>query len=94
MRRNYTELLKQLNELYLGEIRTDAFLDFYKEWAEKNNYSLSKCFKLLTNTAYNSKGDIIPIVEETEEEIYYNDSCHRYCYLNKSEEGKTFEYCT
>lgn len=58
----------------------------------KHNVKSPKRFRLLKDTAYNSEGDIISIVEETENEIYYYDSCKRYCYLNKSEEGKIFEY--
>jgi hypothetical protein len=42
--------------------------------------------------AFNSVGEVVPLVSEDENSVYYNDSCHRYCYLNKCDEGLDFEY--
>jgi hypothetical protein len=89
---NYKPLLKKLYDFYIGELRENELRQYFNKWAENNNYILPKHIKLLKNTAYNSEGDIIPIVLETEKEIYYYDSCHRYCYLNKNEEGIYFRY--
>lgn len=47
--------------------------------------------KLLKSTAYNDSGDILKVKEETDGEIYYYDSCKRWCYLYKSEEGTVYE---
>jgi hypothetical protein len=90
---NYKPILKKLGEFYIGDIREDELKDYYKKWAEKNGIKLTKCFRLIRDTAYNSEGDVIPIVSETDAEIYYYDSFHRWCYLNKSDEGLYFEYC-
>ena len=89
---NYKPLLKKLSEFYIGEMREDDLKKYYKKWAKKNGIELVKCIKLLQNTAFNSEGDVMPIVLETEKEIYYYDSVHRYCYFNKSEEGLYFVY--
>jgi hypothetical protein len=89
---NYKPLINKIYEHYLGEIYPDELNEFFIDWAKQNNYPLPKMIKLLTNMAYNSEGDIIPIVQECEENIYYNDGCHRYCYLSKKDEGIHFEY--
>lgn len=46
----------------------------------------------LEDTAYNCKGDVVPVAQEDDNEIYYYDSCRRWCYLLKSEEGKVYKY--
>ncbi|CAB1251615.1 protein of unknown function [Ruminococcaceae bacterium BL-6] len=65
-----------------------------RRYAERPKYKpiTNKRFILLKNTAYNDEGDILDIIEETDNEIYYYDSFKRWCYLNKSEEHNTFEY--
>lgn len=65
-----------------------------RRYAERPHYKpiSKKRFKLLKDTAYNSEGDIINIVEESDNGIYYYDSFRRWCYLNKSEENDIFTY--
>lgn len=48
--------------------------------------------RFLTDTFGNSKGDVVGITMSTETELYYYDSFRRWCYLEKSLEGKDFEY--
>lgn len=38
------------------------------------------------------KGEIFRVVEETAGEVYFYDEFHRWCYFNKSEEGKYYRY--
>ena len=45
--------------------------------------------KFLESTFGNSVGDTVRIAEETENEVYYFDSFSRWCYVPKSEEGKS-----
>lgn len=89
---DYDSLVKKVYDLFLGEINEDGMKYYFRKWAVKNNYPLPKMIRLLKGTAYNSEEDKIAIVQEDDSCIYYNDSCHRYCYLNKSEEGTIFEY--
>jgi len=89
----YKNLIKKVYKQYLGDISSDELNDYFKEWARRNSYMLPKHIRFLKDMAYNSEGDIVPIIQETDGEVYYNDSCHRYCYLNKSDEGIDFEYC-
>lgn len=88
----YKPLVEKVYELYLGEIHEDNLKEFFVEWAEKNKYKLPKKIRFLKNMAYNSAGEVVPIVHEDKDNIYYNDSCRRYCYLEKSAEGIDFEY--
>ena len=48
--------------------------------------------KFLVSMFGNDRGDIVRVVEETADEIYYYDSFRRYCYVNKADMGKEFEY--
>lgn len=89
---NNQTLANAVYNFYLGEIREDELFDIFLEWAKENKYPLPKMIKLLKNMAFNSIGEVVPLVSEDENSIYYNDSCHRYCYLNKSDEGIDFEY--
>jgi hypothetical protein len=89
---NYSSLINKLKKFYVGEIYESEFKAYFKQWAITNNIELPKHIKLLKDTAYNSMEDVIPIVHETKDEIYYYDSCSRYCYFDKSDEGIWFEY--
>ena len=40
----------------------------------------------------NSEGEKAKIQHETDKEIYYNDGCGRYCWVEKSAVGIDFEY--
>lgn len=88
----YKPLADKVYEFYLGEIREDELKDFFSEWAINNNYPLPKRIRFLKDMAYNCSGEEVPIVLEDGKSIYYNDSFHRYCYLNKCDEGIDFEY--
>ena len=48
--------------------------------------------KFLESAFGNDPGDIVEILEITDNEIYYDDGFGRYCYLEKSEENKAFVY--
>lgn len=48
--------------------------------------------EFLQSSFGNDVGDIVKVIEETDTEVYYNDSFHRYCYMNKSEEGVNYRY--
>jgi DNA-directed RNA polymerase subunit RPC12/RpoP len=48
--------------------------------------------RFLESTAWNDAGDETTVIEETDGEIYYYDGCKRWCYLEKSLEGKTFKF--
>lgn len=88
----YRKLVNKLYEQYLGDICPDEVNQYFKKWAKKNNYPLPKHIRFLKDMAYNCEGDTVPVIQETDSEVYYNDSCHRYCYLYKSDEGSDFEY--
>ena len=53
---------------------------------------MTKKIRLLGNTGFNSDGEIVNIVLETDGEVYYYDACSRYVYLFKKDEGVDFEY--
>lgn len=89
---NYKSLIKKVYEHYTGEINSDELNDYFVDWAEKNKYPMPKRIRLYKDTAWNCEGDIIPIVEECENNLYYNDSMHRWCYIEKKFEGDWFEY--
>lgn len=40
----------------------------------------------------NDVGDVVKVVLETDDEVYYYDGFRRYCYMNKSEEGISYRY--
>jgi hypothetical protein len=87
------KLIKKVHELYLGNTDIDEFLLYYRRWAKKYNQSMPKEFKVISDYfAYNDPGDIIPVVGEDKHNIYYYDSCNRWCYVEKSKEGKDFKY--
>lgn len=44
-----------------------------------------KCVRLLRQTAWNDEEDILRVLTEDDENIYYNDSMGRYCYLPKNQ---------
>ena len=92
MKRDYKSLLEQSYQLYLREIDEDDFRYFFSDWAQENDFKMPKRIRFLENMAYNSSGETVPIVQETEKEVYYNDGCHRYCYLLKSEIGRLWEW--
>lgn len=48
--------------------------------------------RFLEDMPCNSVGDIVRVVQETFNERYYYDGCHRYCYVYKNEEGILYEY--
>lgn len=48
--------------------------------------------RLLISTAYNDEGDILKVKAEDNENVYYYDTFHRWCYLEKFLEGKEWEY--
>jgi len=48
--------------------------------------------RFLTGTFGNGKGDVVTLKEEDGKYIYYYDGFDRWCYLQKREEGITFEY--
>lgn len=50
-----------------------------------------KRIEFLEDTYGNSKGERVNLIQEIDDEIYYNDGFKRYCYLLKSEEGKVFK---
>jgi len=58
--------------------------------------NITKYIRFLKNMAYNSAGDIVPIVAECDtdkyHDLYYYDGMNRYCYQKKTEEGNDFEY--
>jgi len=48
--------------------------------------------ELLQPTLGHSPGELVTIVEETDDELYYYDSFGRWCYVDKSEENESFRY--
>lgn len=88
----YRKIVNKLYKWVQGEIYNEELIDYFYKWAEENNFKLKKRIRFLENMAYNSEGDIVTVVLEDEDNIYYNDSCHRYCYQKKKDEGKLFEY--
>ena len=48
--------------------------------------------RFLTDGFGNDKGETVGITLSTELELYYYDGFRRWCYLEKSLEGKDFEY--
>jgi hypothetical protein len=88
----YKPLVDKLYEFYLGEIYGEELKEFFIEWANENKYLLPKKIRFLRDMSYNSIGEVVPIVLEDEDNVYYYDSCHRYCYLRKSDEGLDFKY--
>ena len=89
---NESSLAKMVLEFYIGEIDEDDLKSYFKKWAKKNNYKLPKSIRLLKDIVTNDEGEIIHIVSETENEIYFHDGWDRWSYLNKNEEGLLFEY--
>jgi hypothetical protein len=89
---NYKPLVEKVFKHYIGEIDGDDLNDFFKEWAKINNYPIPKMVRFLKDMPCNSADEIVPIIEETEGEVYYNDGCHRWCCLYKKDEGIDFEY--
>lgn len=55
---------------------------------------MSNCarIKFLLSNFGNDSGDIVNVIQETDNEIDYYDSSHRWCYVLKSEEGITYHY--
>ena len=53
---------------------------------------MKKKIRILEMTLGNYPGEEVEIEEETEGEVYYIDGFERWCYFEKSEEGKYFEY--
>lgn len=53
---------------------------------------MGKHFRLLKDMAYNSAFDVIRVVYDDEDDLYYYDGADRYCYIEKSAEGKEWEY--
>jgi len=55
---------------------------------------MTKCkkIKFLTDSFGNSAGEVVSILEETKEELYYYDGFHRWCYVYKNEENVSFMY--
>lgn len=48
--------------------------------------------ELLQSTLGNSPGELIEIVTEDSEYLYYYDGLDRWCCLKKDEEGNSFRY--
>jgi predicted AAA+ superfamily ATPase len=48
--------------------------------------------RILVTTLGNDYGDEIEIDQENMEEIYYTDGLGRWCYFEKSQQEKYFEY--
>lgn len=46
----------------------------------------------LENTFGNTEGEVVKVLHETDEHVYYNDGFRRYCYMEKSEEGTAYRY--
>lgn len=49
-------------------------------------------FKVLQSCYSGGEGDKFRIVTQDEKNIYFNDENGRWCFWEKSEEGKSFEY--
>jgi hypothetical protein len=82
---NYTGLVKKAYDFFVGDAGEDEFKLYFEQWAKKNEYTLPKRVRLLKDTAWNVEGDVLHILNEDEENIYYNDSMNRWCYLPKNE---------
>jgi uncharacterized protein YaaW (UPF0174 family) len=46
----------------------------------------------LKSMAYNAVGDIVRVIEETDNALYYYDDCHRWCYQDKNKEKIDWKY--
>jgi hypothetical protein len=87
-----TALVKKMFLFYLGEISDEQLREYFVKWAVKSDYKLPKMIRFLKSSAYNSEGDIVPLANETDGEVYYYDSCRRYCYLSKTDDKDSFEF--
>ena len=86
-------LLEDATKWYLGDIDDDALKLSISMWLRKKG-KLPRHIKFLKPTAYNDVGDIVPIVEETKDNIYYYDNFRRWCYIEKLTENIDFVYET
>lgn len=48
--------------------------------------------KFLKDGFGNGIGDVVKVIDETLEEVYYYDEFHRLCYLYKKDEGIDYKY--
>lgn len=86
------ELIEKVYEFYVGDISSDDLKCCYEKWNKKHNHKKLKQIRFLVDMAYNCSGDVVTVLEEDNNNLYYNDSVRRWCYIEKNLENKEWEY--